>query len=55
MQWRGLQTLAQGEPMDEFSYPSLAWTDGALWVSYTVDRKRIVWQRFAPATGVATP
>ena len=55
MQWNGLHTLAQGKPEDEFSYPSLAWADGALWVSYTVDRKRIVWQRFAPAPMEAKP
>ena len=36
----------------------MAWLDGSLWVTYTVDRQRIAWQRLvgAPvlATGVST-
>jgi predicted neuraminidase len=47
--WKRLETLAQGKPDDEFSYPALVWADGQLWVSYTVDRQRLAWQRFAPA------
>jgi predicted neuraminidase len=46
--WSAVQTLAQGAPEDEFSYPAMAWVDGSLWVSYTVDRQRLAWQRFAP-------
>jgi predicted neuraminidase len=45
--WRALQVLAHGaSEEDEFSYPSTAWADGSLWVSYTVDRHHIDWQRF---------
>jgi len=47
--WKQLAMLEQGQGADEYSYPALAWSDGHLWVSYTVDRKRIVWQRFVPA------
>lgn len=48
-QWLPLQMLAQGEGRSEFSYPSLAWADGSLWVSYTEQRRVIAWQRFGPA------
>jgi hypothetical protein len=51
--WSLLVTLANGAPLDEFSYPALAWADGSLWVSYTVDRERLAWQQFSPAGGVA--
>ncbi len=53
--WNRSQTLAaasndavtaSGQPA-EFSYPSLAWADGSLWVSYTDGREHIAWQRFA--------
>jgi predicted neuraminidase len=44
--WTPVRTLEQGAPDDEFSYPALAWADGSLWISYTVDRHRIAWQRF---------
>jgi predicted neuraminidase len=46
--WRRLHILERGQSGDEFSYPSLAWADNSVWVSYTVDRKRLAWQRFAP-------
>jgi predicted neuraminidase len=49
LQWTLQQTLAQGRGEAEFSYPALAWADGALWISYTVDRATLSWQRFAPA------
>lgn len=52
--WSLLATLADGAPMDEFSYPALAWADGSLWVSYTVDRERLAWQQFA-LPGQAAP
>ncbi|QDL55811.1 exo-alpha-sialidase [Rhodoferax aquaticus] len=45
--WRLLNRMAEGAPDDEFSYPALAWEQGNLWVSYTVDRKTISWQRFS--------
>jgi len=48
-QWRRLLTLAQGEGPSEYSYPSLAWADGSLWVSYTDQRRMIAWQRLDPA------
>lgn len=48
-QWRRLLTLAQGEGASEYSYPSLAWADGSLWVSYTDQRRAIAWQRLDPA------
>ena len=53
--WKLLTMLEQGQGADEYSYPALAWSGGQLWVSYTVDRKRIVWQRFAPAASGVKP
>ena len=48
--WSLVKTLEQGATDDEFSYPAMAWAEGSLWVSYTVDRHRIAWQRLsAPA------
>lgn len=47
-QWKLLQILEQGKPEDEFSYPSMVWTGDSLWVSYTVDRARLAWQRLEP-------
>ena len=49
VQWRTVQPLAQGAGGDEFSYPALAWADGALWVSYTDQRRSIAWQRLGPS------
>ncbi len=46
LEWTAQEMLAQGVTRDEFSYPSLAWADGSLWVSYTEQRKAIAWQRF---------
>ncbi len=43
--WSRVLTLEHGAPDDEFSYPALQWLGGSLWVSYTVDRHRIAWQR----------
>jgi len=45
--WQLAQSLAKGGGTDEYSYPALAWADGSLWVSYTDQRQRIAWQRFA--------
>ncbi len=45
--WALVKTLEQGGFDDEFSYPALVWADNSLWISYTVDRKRIAWQRMA--------
>ena len=52
--WRPMDTLARGDKAGdgldarsaEFSYPSMAWSDGSLWVSYTENRSHIAWQRF---------
>jgi predicted neuraminidase len=46
--WTRLHTLERGKDEDEFSYPALVWSDGSLWVSYTVDRQSLAWQRLAP-------
>ena len=45
--WALVKTLEHGGFDDEFSYPALEWADGSLWISYTVDRQRIAWQRMA--------
>lgn len=44
--WTPLEPLAQGGERSEYSYPSMAWVDGSLWVSYTEQRQAIAWQRF---------
>lgn len=44
--WTVLETLAQAPPGKEMSYPSMAWADDSLWVSYTEQRQGIAWQRF---------
>ena len=47
--WSVVVTLDKGIEPAEFSYPALAWSSGKLWVTYTVDRTHIQWQRFAPS------
>jgi predicted neuraminidase len=47
LHWSDPLALAHGIEGDEFSYPAVAWADGALWVSYTDHRRSIAWQRFA--------
>ena len=49
--WTLIQTLEKGGFDDEFSYPAMAWTNDSLWVSYTVDRHRIAWQRLVTTAG----
>jgi predicted neuraminidase len=44
--WTQVELLAQGGERSEHSYPSMAWADGSLWVSYTEERRAIAWQRF---------
>lgn len=44
--WTLLNRLEHGTADDEFSYPAMAWADGQLWLSYTVDRKYLAWQGF---------
>lgn len=55
--WTVVRTLENGQGEDEYSYPALLWHEDALWVSYTVDRHRIAWQKLAPRpmTGGASP
>lgn len=55
--WTRVKTLEHGASEDEFSYPAMVWADSSLWISYTVDRQRIAWQRFAvgPAHPGAKP
>ena len=47
--WHTARILEQGQGPDEYSYPALLWHEHALWVSYTVDRHRIAWQRLVPS------
>lgn len=49
--WHRIHVLAHGSGIDEYSYPAMTWADGSLWVSYTDQRRRIAWQRFAMAPG----
>lgn len=53
--WTVVQTLERGASDDEFSYPALVFADGSLWISYTVDRHRIAWQRLSVASGSTPP
>ena len=53
LHWQPLRPLAHGVQGDEYSYPAMAWADGALWLSYTDHRRSIAWQRLVPAK--ATP
>jgi predicted neuraminidase len=46
LQWSPLHALVHGGQGDEYSYPAMAWADGALWLSYTDHRRSIAWQRF---------
>jgi predicted neuraminidase len=55
LQWTPLQALAHGGQGDEYSYPAMAWADGALWLSYTDHRRSIAWQRFAVPGAQAQP
>ena len=49
LHWSDGVLLAQGQGpgRHEYSYPSMAWADESLWVSYTDQRRQIAWQRFA--------
>jgi predicted neuraminidase len=47
LHWQAVDVLAQAEGA-EFSYPSMLWHEGSLWVSYTDQRHAIAWQRFMP-------
>lgn len=49
--WSTVADVEQGAPGDEFSYPSLAWAEDALWVSYTNRREKISWKRYEFAKG----
>lgn len=52
LEWTPPLTAAQGSAGAEYSYPSLAWVDQHVMLSYTDQRRQIAWQRFAilPAT-----
>lgn len=52
--WTMVSTLERGGHDDEYSYPAMAWVDDNLWVTYTVDRHRIAWQRLAAAPSAGT-
>ena len=47
LHWQTVDMVAQAEG-SEFSYPSMLWHEGSLWVSYTDQRRSIAWQRFMP-------
>ena len=47
VRWSPPMVVAQGEAGAEYSYPSLAWVDGHVVLSYTDQRRQIAWQRFA--------
>jgi hypothetical protein len=51
--WPRLHTLERSPTVDEYSYPSMVWADGALWVSYTARRQHIAWWRYVPANSLA--
>ena len=56
--WTPVHALEHGATDDdEFSYPAMAWADGSVWLSYTVDRQRLAWQRFSvdAAPGASAP
>ncbi len=46
LHWSRVAALERGTEFEEYSYPSLAWVDGSLCLSYTMIRKRIAWQCF---------
>ncbi len=46
LHWHLEHRLERGATQDEYSYPSMAWVDGKLWISYTDGRRSIAWQRF---------
>ena len=52
-QWVTLQNLMQAGDLDEYSYPSMVWTNGELWITYTDHRRHIGWQRFKAATAIS--
>jgi predicted neuraminidase len=54
LSWTRAVVLEQGTDADEYSYPSMVWADGHLWVSYTDHRTRIAWQRFALRDGASS-
>ena len=57
LHWATLQSLAHGVDGEEYSYPAVAWSDNALWVSFTDHRRGIAWQKFAAgsASGGSRP
>jgi predicted neuraminidase len=55
LQWTPVATLEQGSSEAEFSYPAMAWVDGALWVTYTVERQTLSWQKLVPTGSAVAP
>lgn len=53
LHWTRVLTLEQGANAAEFSYPAMAWADGALWVTYTVERETLSWQKLMPTAAPA--
>lgn len=47
LRWTRQHTLVRGDAASEYSYPSMTWADGSLWISYTEQRRAIAWQRLA--------
>ncbi len=47
LNWDTVAEIEKGKPGEEFSYPSMAWADNSLWVSYTNRREKISWKRYA--------
>lgn len=48
VQWKRVVTLEKGSAEAEFSYPAMAWVEGALWLTYTVERETLSWQKLMP-------
>ncbi|MFM7697128.1 MAG: exo-alpha-sialidase [Limnohabitans sp.] len=46
LHWSPPITLAEDGPGSEYSYPSLAWSEDRLWLTYTHLRQGIAWQRW---------
>jgi predicted neuraminidase len=54
--WTSPIYVEKGKPGEEYSYPSLIWVNGSLWISYTERRKGISWQRYsAPKSREGVP
>ena len=52
VEWSIVKNLMRAGELDEYSYPSMVWADGALWITYTDHRRHIGWQRFTAVADV---